>query len=119
MVPPPYAVDDDGVGTSVPRAPVRTVSAPASRSPADVLRLVVAVAVLGVMLLVQWLFGDTLIAFASELLAGFAALPHWSVDAFVIGTRLLAFAVLAVGVVVTLVRSGRRAALTTLLAVVL
>ena len=76
MVPPPCAVDDDGAGTRVPRAPVGTVSAPASRSPADVLRLVVAVAVLGVLLAVQWLFGDTLIAFVSELLAGFSALPH-------------------------------------------
>ncbi len=119
MVPPPCAVDSDGVGTSVPRAPVGAVTAPASRSPADVLRLVVAVAVLGVLLAVQWLFGDTLIAFASELLAGFSALPHWIVDALAIGTRVLAFSVLAIGLVVTLVRSGRRAALTTLLGVAL
>ena len=119
MVRPTCAVDDDGVGTGVSGAPVRTVSAPASRSPADVLRLVVAVAVLGVLLLVQWLFGDTLIAFASELLAGFSALPRWIVDAVAIGTRVLALGVLVIGLVVTLARNDRRATLTTLLGVAL
>src|SRR3954447_9044300 len=119
MVRPTRAVDGDGLGTGVSGAPVRTMSAPTSRSPADILRLVVAVVVLGVLLLVQWLFGDTLIAFTSELLAGFSALPHWIVDAVAIGTRVLAFGVLAVGLVVTLARSEGRATLTTLLGIAL
>ena len=84
------------------------------RSPADVLRAVVAAVVLLVVVLVEWLFGDTLVSFASDLLAGFGALPHWIVDLVVIGTRLVALAVLVVGVVLTAARSGRRMVLTVL-----
>ena len=54
---------------------VEPASAEAIRSPADVLRLVVAVAVLLVLLGVQWLFGDTLTRFAADLLSGLAAIP--------------------------------------------
>ena len=45
------------------------------RSPADVLRLLVAVGVALALLLVEWLFGDALVDFASELLRGLDAVP--------------------------------------------
>ena len=45
------------------------------RSPADILRLVVAATILVVLLVVEWLFGDTLVTFASDLLRGLDALP--------------------------------------------
>ena len=59
------------------------------RSPADVLRLVVAVGAALALLLVEWLFGDTLVAFASDLLRGLDAVPQWIIDVVVIGTRIL------------------------------
>ena len=65
------------------------------RSPADLLRLVVAALVLLVAFVLEWLFGDTLVAFSSELLSGLAALPDWMLNAIVAGSRLLALAVLA------------------------
>ncbi len=74
--------------TTAPRAPE------IARSPADVLRLVVAAALLLVLLLVEWLFGDTLVGFASDLLRGLDAVPQWIVDAIVLGTRVLAVVVL-------------------------
>ena len=89
------------------------------RSPADVLRLVVAGIVLVVLLVVQWLFGDPLVAFASELLAGAAAWPHWIVDTVVIGTRVVVVVVFTVGIVVTVARHGWRVTLTVALAAAL
>ena len=65
------------------------------RSPADILRVVVAAVLLLVLFVVQWLFGDTLVVFMSQLLAGLAAVPHWILDVLVIGARLLALTVLA------------------------
>src|SRR4029078_2924857 len=44
-----------------------------ARSPADVLRLVVALSCLVALLLVEWLFGDTLVGFASDLFRGLGA----------------------------------------------
>ena len=83
------------------------------RSPADVLRTVVAAVVLLVVVLVEWLFGDTLVSFASDLLAGFGALA--SLDRR-LGRRRHPRAgrrssVLVVGVVLTAARSGRRVVL--------
>ena len=69
------------------------------RSPADVLRLVVAVAVALALLVVEWLFGDTLVGFASDLLRGLDALPSWMIDVVVVGTRILAVVVFAAGLV--------------------
>ena len=88
------------------------------RSPSDILRTVVAAVILLVIVLVEWLFGDTLVTFTSNLLAGFSALPHWLVNLLVVGTRLVALAVLVVGVVMTAARSGRRMVLTVLVAAV-
>jgi undecaprenyl-diphosphatase len=77
-----------------------------SRSPADVLRLVVALAVVLALLFVQWLFGDTLVTFTGDLLAGLSAIPTWILDIIIVGTRLLAI-VAVVGLVVFAIR-GRR-----------
>ena len=74
------------------------------RSPADVLRLVVAAAVWLALLLVEWLFGDTLIGFGSDLLRGFDALPQWLIDVVVVGTRILAIVMLGGGLLYTLYR---------------
>jgi undecaprenyl-diphosphatase len=72
------------------------------RSPADVLRLVVAAAAWLALLLVEWLFGDTLIGFGSDLLRGFDALPQWMIDVVVIGTRILAIVMIGGGLLYTL-----------------
>ena len=87
---------------------VEPASAEAIRSPSDVLRLVVAVAVLLVLLLVQWLFGDTLTRFAADLLSGLAAIPHWIVNVVIVGTRVLVVVVIGGGFVVTLLRGRWR-----------
>jgi hypothetical protein len=88
------------------------------RSPVDVLRLVVAGLALLVTLVVRQLFGDTLVTFAAQLLAGIAAVPAWIIDTLVIGTRLIALAVL-IGLVATLARRGLRALVTVALGVAL
>src|SRR3954454_6828213 len=68
------------------------------RSPADVLRLVVALVVAVTLVLIEWLFGDALVAFATELLSGLQAVPGWMVDVVVVGTRVLGFVVFVGGV---------------------
>ena len=60
---------------------------PVERSPADVLRLIVAAAALLALVVVEWLFGDTLVAFGSDLLRGMDAVPQWIIDVVVLGTR--------------------------------
>ena len=80
----------------------------AVRSPSDVLRLAVAAVVLLLFLLVQWLFGDTLIEFASQLFRGLEAIPSWIVDVVVVGTRVLAIVFLGGGLVVTLLHGRIR-----------
>ena len=51
--------------------------------------MVIAAAAVLCVLVVEWLFGDTLVAFTSDLLSGLDALPSWIVDAVVLGTRVL------------------------------
>ena len=87
---------------------VEPAAAEAIRSPADVLRLVVAAAVLLVLLVVQWLFGDTLTRFAADLLSGLAAIPDWIVNVVIVGTRILVVVVIGGGFVVTLLRGRWR-----------
>ena len=70
------------------------------------MRLLVAVGVALALLLVEWLFGDTLVDFASELLRGLDAVPAWMIDVIVVGTRILAVVVLGGGLIWALV--GRR-----------
>jgi undecaprenyl-diphosphatase len=60
----------------------------------------------GALLVVEWLFGDTLVTFASQLFAGLAALPRWMVVVVVTGSRLLAAGLLVCGLV-ALVRGHR------------
>ncbi len=69
------------------------------RSPVDVLRLATAVVLVLLLLLVERLFGDTLVSFASDLLAGLSAVPSWMVDVVVGGGRVLAVVLLVAGVV--------------------
>jgi hypothetical protein len=79
-----------------------SASKPIERSPADILRLAVAAGALVVLLIVEGLFGETLVAFTSDLLRGLDALPRWIVDLIVIGTRVLAVVVLGGGLLWTL-----------------
>jgi glycosyltransferase 2 family protein len=81
---------------------------PVERSPADVLRLVVAAGGSLALVLVEWLFGDTLIAFGSQLLRGLDAVPQWMVDVVALGTRLLAVVMLGGGLVWTAYRQRWR-----------
>ena len=78
------------------------------RSPSDVLRFVVATVLLLALLLVQWLWGETLVTFASELFQGLSALPSWIVGAVVAGTRVLAVVVLVGGLVLAARAGGSR-----------
>jgi len=54
------------------------------------------------LLLIEWLFGDTLVSFAADVLRGLDAIPAWIIDTVVIGTRILAVVVLGGGFVWTL-----------------
>jgi tRNA A-37 threonylcarbamoyl transferase component Bud32 len=76
------------------------------RSPADVLRLVVAAGVLVVAIAVEWLAGDDIVAFASDLFRGIDAVPEWLVGVIVHGIRALA--VIVLGGVLVLALSGHR-----------
>ncbi len=75
------------------------------RSPADILRLIVAAAAVVVTFLVAWLFGDTVVVFASDFLGGIDALPNWLLTVVIAGTRLLVIAVLVGGLLWTAVRA--------------
>ena len=87
-------------------ATVESSATPIQRSPADVLRAVVAAIALIVMLFVEWLFGDALTAFASQLLRGLDAVPTWIVDVVVVGLRVLGVVVL--GGILVFILAGRR-----------
>jgi len=89
------------------------------RSPADVLRLVVALAIALVLVVIERLFGDTLVAFASDLASGLHAVPGWIVDVVVVGTRILGVVFFGGGLVWSLVRRRWRMLATAALAVAL
>ena len=89
-----------------PRAPS------AVRSPSDVLRFAVGAVLLIVLLIVQWLFGETLTSFTAQLFAGLEAIPTWIVDIVVVATRVGAVVLLVAGLVLTL-RHGRSRLLAT------
>ncbi len=78
------------------------------RSPSDLLRLVVAAALLVVVLILQALFGNTLVKFGHDLLSGLDAIPSWLVTLVVGTTRVLAVLFLAGGLVLTIIRSRAR-----------
>ena len=67
------------------------------RSPADVLRLVVAAVALALLVVLELLFGDTLGRFAADVLRGLSAVPDWIVTLVVVGTRVLALVMLGGG----------------------
>ena len=93
--------------STLPAVEIVEGSSPATvRSPADLLRLAVAVVLLVVILILQWLSGDTLTTFATELLQGVGAIPTWILDVFVIGVLVLTVVGFAAGLLVTL-RHGR------------
>ncbi len=87
------------------------------RSPADVLRLAVGVVVLAVLGVVQWLFGEAVVGFVSDVLVGADAVAPWFWTAVVVAVRVLSVVVLLFGVVATLARTGSRMLATVGLAV--
>jgi len=75
------------------------------RSPGDFLRLIVAATAIVIVFLVAWLFGDTVVVFASDFFAGIDAVPDWLLTTLIAGTRLLTAAVLVGGLLWTAVRA--------------
>ena len=73
--------------------------------------MVAAIVVL-LLLGVEWLFGDTLVRFASDLLGGLDAIPSWMSDLVIVGTRLLGIVVLGSGLLWALRRRRWRALIT-------
>ena len=63
-------------------------------------------------MLFRSLFGDSLVAFGSDLLRGLGAIPQWIVDVVLVGTRILAVIVIGGGFVVTVARARWRMLLT-------
>ncbi len=78
----------------------------AERSPADVLRVVVAAGCLAVVLLLQWLAGDTLARNGHDTLRGLDTLPSWLVTGVVAVTWLAGLVTFVGGAVMALL--GRR-----------
>ena len=72
------------------------------------LRLAVAAVSLLLLTLVGWLFGDTLVGFASDLLRGIDALPEWLVRGFAAAARVIGVVVLVGGLALTAIRTGWR-----------
>ena len=94
--------------TQIVEAPIPKVQ----RSPSDILRLIIAFAVLVVLGIVQWLFGDSLVQFGEDLLTGLNALPSWMITTIVVGTRVLTAVVLIGGLIVVTREGGWRLLLT-------
>ncbi len=84
------------------------------RSPADVLRLVVAVVLLVVYLVIERLFGASIASFAYQLLRGLDALGENFVTGLIAVVRLAGILLVVVGLVV-MARRGRWRLLVTLL----
>jgi undecaprenyl-diphosphatase len=99
-------------GTEIIEAPAPE----ATRSPVDLVRFVLAAFALAVLLLLEWLFGPTLVTFAYDLFRGLSAVPHWLLSIVVIGVRILAVVLLGGGFLVTLLRGKWRLLLTAALA---
>jgi glycosyltransferase 2 family protein len=91
-------------------------AATVSRSPTDILRLVVAVGVLLVLVVIGLLFDDAIVGFVDDLLRGFDALPGWVVSAIGLVGRTLVLVVIVGGLVVSLFRGRVRLLLTIALA---
>lgn len=89
------------------------------RSPTDILRLAVAMAVFVGLVLVGMLFDDAIVGFASDLLRGLDALPQWLVKVVGIGIRLLALVVVIGGLAVTVLKRRMRLLASIVLGVVI
>jgi undecaprenyl-diphosphatase len=87
-----------------PTVPGRPDGEISTRSPCDVLRLVVASVVLLVLLLVERLVGSMLTSFTARFLQGLSAVPTWLLDLLTATTRVVAVAFLVVGLALGLVR---------------
>jgi undecaprenyl-diphosphatase len=87
---------------------VEPPAAATTRSPTDVLRLIVATVLLLALLGAELWFGSTLVKFTHDLLRGLDAVPAWLLDTIVTATRVLALVVIGGGLVVTLVRGRWR-----------
>jgi undecaprenyl-diphosphatase len=94
--------------TDAAPAVIEAAAASVARSPADVLRLVVAGILLVALLAVQALFGDTLVSFATDLFSGLQAVPAWIGTTIVVASRILAIVILGGGLVVTVLRGRWR-----------
>ena len=79
---------------------------PVERSPPTSCACSSRAAAILIVLAVEWLFGDALVAFMSDVLRGIDAVPTWIVDVVVVGTRILGACV--VGGVLWWVLRGRR-----------
>jgi hypothetical protein len=77
-------------------------------SPVDALRMVVAALALGAILLVDWLFGDALVGFVSDVLAGFRTLDENVVPALAALARVATLLVLVVGLASATIRGRWR-----------
>ena len=73
-------------------------------SPVDALRIVVSAVALLVILLVDWLFGDDLVSFISDVLSGFRTINEDVVPVLAVVARVAVLAVLAVGLVSAAIR---------------
>jgi undecaprenyl-diphosphatase len=83
---------------------VEAKPAAAVRSPADVLRAIVAAVVFAALLLLQWLFGDSLVGFAHDLLRGLDAVPTWIITVGAVALRVLGVVFLGGGFVAAVIR---------------
>jgi tRNA A-37 threonylcarbamoyl transferase component Bud32 len=109
------------VGTASAPTPPEIVEAPipdAMRSPADLLRALVAAAALLIVVLVQWRFGDSVVGFAADLFRGLDALPTSLTSTLAVALRVLALVFLLGGFIAALVRGRWRLLLSATLAAV-
>jgi hypothetical protein len=90
--------------TTTPAAVPAPPPARVTRAPSDVLRAVVAGAALLVTVLVGWLFGEAVAAFAAQLLRGLDALPSWLVTVLLLTEEGLSVVLVIGGLAVALVR---------------
>ena len=81
-------------------------------SPVDALRIVVAALVLVVLLLADWLFGDALVGFVSDVFAGFRTIDEDVVPVLAALARVATLGVLLVGLVSATIRGRWRFLLT-------
>ena len=101
--------EDESAGTEV-----------VTRSPSDVLRLVVADRPAArAVARASGCSATRSSAFVSDLLRGFQAIPKWIVNVLAIGGRILAVAVLVFGLLLTILRSGWRMLVTVVVAAAL